>query len=319
MRISRVDISKLRNDAHFQFHTEFRDLVVREGADYLKIKPQFESYGKLYEREDGALKRVNKSALTPKIHAADKARDDVFIGMVEMVRAACRHYDRNIADAAKRIMVVFDTYGNITQKPLNDQTSAVYNLMQELNESRYGGDRDALGLDPWLVQLKARNDDFDKLMKERYDETASKSGVVVKKARREIDESFRQICKIIDVYVLLEGAQKYERFIRTINAVIAKYGGKTDRRGASAAPAGEQEDQDGADESASVGGGSHGGGANGGIQYEPPLYNPDKHYSEYHIGDVVRMPNGDIYRVISLSHVHLAPDSENGRHSWEKV
>jgi hypothetical protein len=39
-----------------------------------------------------------------------------------------------------------------------------------------------------------------------------------------------------------------------------------------------------------VGGGSHGGGA-------IPQYDPNKNYTLYHIGDLVRMPNGDVYRV----------------------
>jgi len=44
MKITSLITHNLRNDAHFQFHTEFRDLVQASGADTLKIEPQFNAY-----------------------------------------------------------------------------------------------------------------------------------------------------------------------------------------------------------------------------------------------------------------------------------
>ncbi|MDR1812622.1 MAG: hypothetical protein LBQ87_07330 [Candidatus Fibromonas sp.] len=32
VKIEKIDKSRLRNDEHFQFNTEFRDIVVKEGA-----------------------------------------------------------------------------------------------------------------------------------------------------------------------------------------------------------------------------------------------------------------------------------------------
>ena len=37
MKIEYIDRSRLRNDEHFQFHTEFRGLVDKDGAQNLKI------------------------------------------------------------------------------------------------------------------------------------------------------------------------------------------------------------------------------------------------------------------------------------------
>ena len=41
MKINKIYPYKLRNDAHFQFYTEFRNLVQKSGAENLKIVPQF--------------------------------------------------------------------------------------------------------------------------------------------------------------------------------------------------------------------------------------------------------------------------------------
>jgi hypothetical protein len=40
MKIDKTYNYNMRNDVHFQFHTEFRDLVEKHGAEELKIKPR---------------------------------------------------------------------------------------------------------------------------------------------------------------------------------------------------------------------------------------------------------------------------------------
>jgi NAD(P)H-flavin reductase len=81
-----------------EFHTEFRDLAAKSGAEALKIKSQFDAYLPLYDREDTALKKIVKSEFTAKIHEADKARDEIYAGMVEMNAAALKHFSPQIRD-----------------------------------------------------------------------------------------------------------------------------------------------------------------------------------------------------------------------------
>ena len=52
---------------------------------------------------------------------------------------------------------------------------------------------------------------------------------------------------------------------------------------------------------------------------EIPLYDPNKHFTEYKLGDLVRIDNGDIYMVINLGHVHYHPDSKYGHYGWKLV
>jgi len=222
MKIEKFSLLHLRNDAHFQFHTEFRDLAIALGAEVLKIKPQFDAYLLLYDKVDEALKKIAKSAFTARIHDADAARDDTFIGLADVCRGMCRHFTPSVREAALRIQVVLDTYGNVAGKPLNEETAAIYNIEQELRE-KYASDLAATGIEQWVAELKARNNAFEALVKGRFDETAHKTDVVLKEARKAADEAYGKIRDIINVYVVLEGTAGYEAFIRTMNAVIAKY------------------------------------------------------------------------------------------------
>ena len=52
MKINAIDTVHLRNDAHFQFHTEFKDLVTKFTPQTLNIEKQYSSYPPLWERED---------------------------------------------------------------------------------------------------------------------------------------------------------------------------------------------------------------------------------------------------------------------------
>ena len=229
MTISKIDNARLRNDEHFQFHTEFKDLVIKYGAETLKVKSQFETYLSLYEKEDEGVKKINKSALTAEIQDADKARDEIWNGIIKMNNAALKHFDADVQKAAGRLKIVFDTYGNISRKPLNEQTSAVYNVLQEL-QGKYAADVKAVGIEEWVNELLARNEVFSALVKDRYDETSLKTDVILKDARALLDKAYFTITDRIGAFVLLEGAELHEPFIRSLNVVIDKYNAALARR-----------------------------------------------------------------------------------------
>jgi hypothetical protein len=228
MKISKIDFRNLRNDAHFQFHTEFRDLVAKNGAEALKVKPQYDAYLPLYDREDEALKKIVKNEFTAKIHEADKARDEIYVGMTEMNAAALKHFSPEIRDAAGRLKIVFDTYGNVASKPLNEETSAIYNILQEL-QGKYAADVSVVGILQWVAELEVRNKAFENLVKERFDETAARTDIVLREARGKLDEAYRTIAERIDALAVVEGVAAYEQFIKTLNAVVAKYAVKHHR------------------------------------------------------------------------------------------
>jgi len=222
MDIQKLFTHNMRNDAHFQFHTEFRDLVEKHGAAALKIKPQFDAYLPLYEREDIALKKIIKSALTAQIHEADKARDEVYAVMVKLNAVLTRHFNADVRKAAAQLKIVFDTYGDVVNKPLNEETSALYNVLQDL-QGKYAADVTAAGIGEWVEELKARNEAFESLMKERFDETTARTDIVLREARAEADEAYFAICRRVNALAEIEGVTAYEAFVRSLNTVIAKY------------------------------------------------------------------------------------------------
>ena len=221
-KIKTVRSSYFRNNEHFQFHTEFRDLVEEQSPVVLNILSQYSNYVPCYANEDAVLQKIVKSATTENIDAADKTRDGTFRGMVDTNRGALNHFDSEVRAAAKRLQVVFDTFGNLSAKPLNEETSAIYNLLQEIN-ANYMADAQKVGIVDWVTELDANNKALDALVKSRNDENAAKTELKMKETRVETDKWYTTIVERINALIIVEGANAYEVFVRKLNGYIDKY------------------------------------------------------------------------------------------------
>jgi hypothetical protein len=219
-------LHQLRNDAHFQYLTEFRDLVVSVGAAELKIDALWPAFMVLFEALDAALKKILKSPRTQKIIDADKARDTVFVGIAKYNKVILgHHFDPDYREAASQIDIVLHTYGNVAAKPVNEETSAVYNLVQELVSEKYRAFVTLIWLMPWVNKLQALNTSLEGLVKERDRENAAKHHIVMKKARTEIDEAYKKIVQTVNSLIflgMLDG-EGCDTFVETINTVIQRY------------------------------------------------------------------------------------------------
>ena len=226
MNILRITLGKLRNATHFQFHTEVRKLIDQFGAYFLKITRLFEQFVKLLAEEDECLIILQKSGYTEQMAEADRARDIVFSGLVDMVNAAQKHFDSNVVAAGNSLKIVFDTYGNLAAKPNDEQTSGVYNLVQDL-EGRYAADIQQISAGDWVAELKARNIAYNELVRNRDAESAQKPEGKMKNIRVEIDRVYRDIITAVESLAKLTEDPKeidtYRRFIAAINPLIERY------------------------------------------------------------------------------------------------
>ena len=227
VKFKRINKVQLRNDAHFQFHTEFKDALgkMTQATATGQIAPQWAKYQELYAIEDEGLKKIRKSHLTEQIQNADKARDEIFLGMVEQNRSLLKHFDSAKREAANRLQIVFNTYGNVATKSLNEETSAIYNLLQDLRSAKYQADTATAGLTEWATELQTRNTAFDTLVKQRDTETADKTDINLKEARAKLDEVYDTITELAEAYILLQTAEEatLTPLVTAFNPVIDRY------------------------------------------------------------------------------------------------
>ena len=176
MKIEIVNLKLLHNNEHLQFQIEFKEVVEKHTAKKLKIEAVYAEWVPLYDNECVAIDKILKSTVTEVITDADVLRDTTFSGMRETVSAATKHFRPVVKQAATRLMVVFDHFGNLAVKTYDDETNALNNLIDELNTSG-AADVATVGISEWITELKANNDAFVALMHARYDEQTTKTSL----------------------------------------------------------------------------------------------------------------------------------------------
>lgn len=233
MKILSFAVSRLRNAEHFQFMTEFKELVERFGVSVLKIAKLFTVFLQLFEKEDECQIVVQKSAYTEKIIKADQLRDGTFRGLCDAVNSALNHFDADKAEAARQLKIVLRAYGNLAQKSSDEETSGIYNLIQDL-EDKYAGEVDLVGIADWVAELKKNNEAYKKLVQERDAESAEKPDENMRRVRMEVDSSYRDMVSAVESLALLADDEAeitaYNGFIRELNAVITRYSDRLAQR-----------------------------------------------------------------------------------------
>ena len=226
MKIKNIYLHNFRNDEHFQFIQFVIALVGEVGAAALKVVAQLAVLVARHAEEDEALKKITKSALTAQINEADRERDGVFRGLVNAVRSFLHHYNPAAREAATRLVIALDTYGNVAQKSHIEETSAIYNLVKDLRE-KYTDDVQAMGLGGWLDELEARNVAVEGLLEGRADEGAGRTSLILKEVRAEVDEAYLALAAMVSAQGLVASVGSdaaavamYEGFVRRLNERI---------------------------------------------------------------------------------------------------
>jgi len=222
MEIIQLNFSRLHNEEHFEFHNEFNMLVDKATPAALGIETQYSAYMFLYADEFEALGFIRKSHITDEIADADNLRDFTFRGMSDTVKAGGNHFNPLVRNAATRVQVVFDHYGNLTIKSYDDETASIKKFVSEL-KVKYAADVIILGIADWLDELQANNDAFVELQQSRNSKEAEKTQLRMRQVRLEVDAAFRTITNRINALIIVNGEGMYKSFVNEVNIQIDKY------------------------------------------------------------------------------------------------
>jgi hypothetical protein len=216
MKTQRFEYEKLRNEEHYKFYTEFKELVLAADATTLNISDLFAAFLVLFAQEGEALNLILKSAFTAALADADLLRDTTSRGLRQSVKGFANHFVAAKQKAAANIQIVLDSYNDMEVKPYDQETAAITALLLELT-GNLAADVQTLGLGDWVAELQRTNDAFDTLMKSRFTDDAGKTTLRMKQTRKAADQCYRQIIDRVDALILINGVAKYTAFISELN------------------------------------------------------------------------------------------------------
>ncbi|MDR1341089.1 MAG: DUF6261 family protein [Prevotellaceae bacterium] len=220
--IVRINLHVFKNETHVQFNEGIDSVFVKHNPQALGIQPLYVLYKDAFKNELDALDYISRSELTAKIVEQDRKRDSIYRGFVDSVKSATNHFEPAHREAANLTLNIFNHYGNIARKTLDDETAAINDLARELALPAPAQAVSLIGANVWLNKLVEENNAFSELMKERYSETAGKTSFRMRAMRAETDKFYHAMVSQIENQSLA-GTVINESFIREINAVIERF------------------------------------------------------------------------------------------------
>lgn len=221
MEIQKFDLHSLRNAGHYQFQTDFNSTVIKYTPQALGIVEAYAEYLPHYEDEGIALVAITKSAATDELEIADKNRDFTFRGFSDKVTNSLNHFNLAVREAAKRVKVILDGYGNLAPKPNDEESALITGLLADLR-AKLPADLATLEIVDWMAELERLNKVFIALEAGRNSEEANRSELRMKQVRAQVDASYRKITKRINALIEVNGEADYTEFVKELNARIGR-------------------------------------------------------------------------------------------------
>ena len=232
MKITGFNSNNQRNAGHYQFQTDFNSMIVKYTPKVLDIVDAYAFYNPLYLNEGEAFVAITKSAVSEPIRDADHDRDVTFRGFVDEVRSKQNHFSAEVGEAAKRVLVILDGYGNLAPKPDDEESGSVSSLIADLR-TKVPTDLVLLTVLDWVAELERRNNIFIKLQADRNSEEANRTELRMKEVRLEVDAAYRTIVARINALIIVNGDAPYVEFVKELNARIGRAQDAASRKGGS--------------------------------------------------------------------------------------
>ena len=227
MKIVKIKLDVMPNELHYKMHKDVYVVIDRrpghdiEMLDMLALRAD---YFAAFDIEQSVLDIVTKSKYSREIIDADRQRDTTCLGFMASVKAMLYHFDPAVQSAARRVMDIFDHYGNIPKRSYNEETAAIEDFLRELQRPDLADAITKLGVEAWRDRLDADNRAFEALYLLRYDEKAALPAIRMKEARVETDKRYRNIVTHLEYLLMMNRVTpQLSSLITDINVVVTNY------------------------------------------------------------------------------------------------
>jgi hypothetical protein len=219
IKINDIRTSRLRNDIHFQYSTDFRSLVLKYNPMLLKIESQFKPFQMWYEQEGECLKLILRSHISEQLNNVDQSRDAVFLGLISSIDVALEHFNPKVVETAGKLKEQVTQCTRLSGNSFEEETTAISELIRKLRD-KYPTEVGIVGLQAWVNELEAHNRSFIQLMEKQE---GPAHGLRIKNVRRETDRLYRGMVECINALMIVDGNAFYEQFIHELNSHIDRY------------------------------------------------------------------------------------------------
>jgi hypothetical protein len=199
--IRRSLISRLRNAEHFDI---FENIVEHVGTLTLKpveLRPYWNAFLKLFEKEDQVYKRSQKYSETRLIQTANQQRQAAYLTVKGMIDIAAYSDSLAVREASQQLTDIVENYGAIYNKPMTEASSLIFNMIQDLRSAKYAPAVAQLNMTSAVDRLERENEAFKALYVER---TTNQEGVRdeggMSDIRPKVDDAFNTFADKVNIF-----------------------------------------------------------------------------------------------------------------------
>ena len=222
--IDNLNLHALRNNEHYQFMTDVENLIKDATTEILGITTQHSAFANALNALDSSLRVEKGSSKSAKVHELDKLRDKTWRAIKKRVDATTDSPVEEEVSSAKMVRRVISLYGNIRKMSYNEESAAISNLVDDLQNETNATHVEQIGITAWVTFLKEQNQAFQEVFDQRNTELAKRQNGDVRSARLVIDPLYKQMIDRINATITLDmAAEGVESFVNQLNEKIKYY------------------------------------------------------------------------------------------------
>jgi hypothetical protein len=218
-KIRVIDLSRLRNNEHAQFHQSIKveiDIVTAAKLGIIKFYP---AYIAALDAEFKAIDIEQGSKYTKTITEADVYRDQLYKSFVLALKAGKLSFDAEVQTACNNILRIVEQVGDMRKQNYNQESETLKSLITQL-KTNYATDITKSKCTEILDKLEESNNQFIEHFGVRAQDVALRTSGDVSLTRKPLDEIYHNIVDVINSLVLLNGDDDYSTFIDKVNYLV---------------------------------------------------------------------------------------------------
>lgn len=171
---------------------------------------------------DDAILQDRKTGLTDQLNQLDNDRDALFLSFAYLVRANLNMPFAEKAEAAALLNNLLDKYRSAQSLPLREETAALTNLAQELQQPTFAAALVTIGAKDTADSLAAKNVEFEQLYQQRTQKESLYRVEAAKTARRDVEDAYRRLVRAVNGLIEINGIDPYQTLCDHINRIADK-------------------------------------------------------------------------------------------------
>lgn len=220
--INNFYLHQLPNGSHITYVRQMLEKTEACAAVSAKAAKYLARFRKTVEAEQEAMRASTKSLLTDAIAAADASRGALYAGFKYAVRAFLRSQSVEHVRAAVVLNQVLIDFRIRTRAPMVDESGLMGKLCREL-ATTYSREVATLGLGVMAGLMGEANQRVGTLMIERTEERKDVVRGRLRAARDTTDEAYRQLVRMINGLIYVDGEAAYSELVKFVNSNIVYY------------------------------------------------------------------------------------------------